>query len=97
MDMCRKFLQMGMTRAKRYANYKGGRKYAKGGKEVVGKSEGHEGKEEKEECSRVFREYLERCRGHEGYKKCREEFLVEQRAWDRDSARKKKADGEDGG
>ncbi|MCJ1366135.1 hypothetical protein MMC16_005260 [Acarospora aff. strigata] len=27
MDMARKFIQMGMTRAKRYANYKGGRKY----------------------------------------------------------------------
>jgi hypothetical protein len=26
--MARKFLQMGYTRARRYANYKGGRKYA---------------------------------------------------------------------
>ncbi len=31
MDMTRKYLQMGYTRARRYANYKGGRKYnAKG-------------------------------------------------------------------
>jgi hypothetical protein len=29
MDMSRKFLQMGMTRAKRYANHKGGQKYSK--------------------------------------------------------------------
>lgn len=28
-DMARKFLQMGWTRARRYANYKGGRKYDK--------------------------------------------------------------------
>jgi hypothetical protein len=28
-DMARKFLQMGYTRASRYANYKGGRKYDK--------------------------------------------------------------------
>lgn len=28
-DMARKFIQMGMTRARRYANHKGGRKYAK--------------------------------------------------------------------
>lgn len=28
-DMARKFLQMGYTRARRYANYKGGRKYDK--------------------------------------------------------------------
>lgn len=27
MDMARKFLQMGYTRARRYANYKGGKKY----------------------------------------------------------------------
>jgi Domain of unknown function (DUF4385) len=29
-DMARKFLQMGFTRARRYANHKGGRKYKKG-------------------------------------------------------------------
>ena len=28
MDMARKFLQMGMTRSRRYANHKGGHKYA---------------------------------------------------------------------
>lgn len=28
-DMARKFLQMGWTRARRYANHKGGRKYDK--------------------------------------------------------------------
>ena len=28
MDMARKFLQMGYTRARRYANHKSGRKYA---------------------------------------------------------------------
>ena len=30
MDMARKFLQMGYTRSRRYANHKGGRKYAPG-------------------------------------------------------------------
>jgi hypothetical protein len=30
-DMARKYLQMGFTRARRYANYKGGRKYADDG------------------------------------------------------------------
>lgn len=29
-DMARKFLQMGFTRARRYANYKGGKKYVDG-------------------------------------------------------------------
>ncbi|KAF0819203.1 hypothetical protein KIS4809_2046 [Bacillus sp. ZZV12-4809] len=31
MDMARKFLQMGYTRARRYTNYKGGRKYDEDG------------------------------------------------------------------
>ncbi|XQQ05270.1 MAG: DUF4385 domain-containing protein [Leptolyngbya sp. IPPAS B-1204] len=35
MDMARKFLQMGYTRSRRYANHKSGRKYAKGTKEVL--------------------------------------------------------------
>ena len=30
MDMCRKFLEMGFTRARRYANHKSGRKYKNG-------------------------------------------------------------------
>ena len=30
MDMTKKFLQKGMTRAKRYTNYKGGRKHMRG-------------------------------------------------------------------
>jgi len=32
MDMCRKFLEMGFTRARRYANHKDGKKYDKNGK-----------------------------------------------------------------
>ena len=32
MDMARKFLQMGYTRARRYANHPSGRKYGLGGK-----------------------------------------------------------------
>ena len=32
MDMCRKFLEMGFTRARRYANHKDGNKYGKDGK-----------------------------------------------------------------
>ena len=35
MDMARKFLQMGITRARRYANHKSGRKYKKDTKEVL--------------------------------------------------------------
>ena len=31
MDMCRKFLEMGFTRSRRYANHKDGKKYDKNG------------------------------------------------------------------
>lgn len=83
MDMCRKFIQMGMTRAKRYANYAGGRKYigAIEGKDgvVIEKSQGHNGKAEKEEASRIFREVWERCRAHRGYQELKKEFQDEQK------------------
>jgi len=84
--MTRKFIQMGMTRAKRYANHKGGRKYDAEGKEKA-KTE-HEGKAEKEEASRVFREVWERCKAHEGYIEKKRRFVEEQKAWDREETHK---------
>jgi hypothetical protein len=39
MDMARKFLQMGYTRSRRYANHKSGRKYAQGSKTVLPREE----------------------------------------------------------
>ena len=39
MDMARKFLQMGYTRSRRYANHKSGRKYKEGTKEVLERQE----------------------------------------------------------
>ncbi|KAI4172870.1 MAG: hypothetical protein LQ343_003277 [Gyalolechia ehrenbergii] len=83
MDMTRKFIQMGMTRAKRYANHKGGRKYDKEGKELE-KSKNHKGRDEKEEASQVFGEVWERCKAHEGYKAKKEAFLKEQKEWKRE-------------
>ncbi|KAL9023391.1 MAG: hypothetical protein Q9180_008253 [Flavoplaca navasiana] len=82
MDMARKFIQMGMTRAKRYANHKGGRKYDAKGKELD-KSTGHKDMKEKEEASQVFRQIWERCKKHEGYLMKKEAFLAEQKAWDK--------------
>jgi hypothetical protein len=35
MDMARKFLQMGFTRARRYANHKSGRKWSPGREEML--------------------------------------------------------------
>jgi len=41
MDMCRKFLEMGFTRARRYANHNSGRKYKRGTKEVLPQEPDH--------------------------------------------------------
>ncbi|MDQ3179567.1 MAG: DUF4385 domain-containing protein [Acidobacteriota bacterium] len=50
MDMARKFLQMGITRARRYANHKSGRKYKKGTKEILPVEEDLE----KAESAKIF-------------------------------------------
>ena len=72
---------MGMTRAKRYANHKGGRKYGEDGK--VKEKVDFEGRKEKEEASNIFREVWNRAREHEGYKRRKQDFLKEQRGWDK--------------
>ena len=85
MDMSRKFLQMGMTRAKRYANHKGGRKT---GEELV-KDENFEGRNEKLEASLIFKEVWEKAKMHDGYQVKKERFMKEQKEWDK--AQKKAA------
>ncbi|OAQ98536.1 hypothetical protein LLEC1_02771 [Akanthomyces lecanii] len=82
MDMARKYIQMGMTRAKRYANHAGGLKYKNGTREELPRSERHAGKSDKERASQVFREYWERCKRHEGYNTLKEAFISEQKKWD---------------
>lgn len=71
MDMARKFLQMGYTRSRRYANHKSGRKYAKGSKELLPREED----KVKAESARIFfekwqkakedKKYLERKKNHQ--------------------------------
>ncbi len=53
MDMARKFLQMGITRARRYANHPSGRKYKKGTREIIPIEKLDE---EKAESARIFSE-----------------------------------------
>ena len=64
MDMARKFLQMGYTRARRYANYNGGRKYNKDG-EVKERDIDPE----KSESAAIFEEKWIKVREDEGYLK----------------------------
>lgn len=73
-----------MTRAKRYANHAGGRKYSKSDDTELPKSSGHKGAREKLEASEIFREVWNRCRAHEGYQKKKEKFLKEQKVWDKE-------------
>ena len=51
-DMARKYLQMGFTRARRYANYKGGKKYDKDNDYAL--FEKGTGQQEKAEAAAVF-------------------------------------------
>jgi hypothetical protein len=92
MDMSRKFLQMGMTRAKRYANHAGGRKYDKATGEELPKSEGHVGMEEKLEASAIFKEWWEAAKGEQRYLDKKEKFMKEQKEWDKEQKKIKKAD-----
>jgi hypothetical protein len=90
MDMSRKFLQMGMTRAKRYANHAGGRKYDKETGEPLEKSKGHEGMEEKLEASEIFKEVWETAKGFKGYLEKKEKFMKEQKEWDKEKKKEGK-------
>ena len=58
MDMARKFLQMGYTRSRRYANHKSGRKYSEGTREVLQREEDAV----KAESARIFYEKWKKAR-----------------------------------
>ncbi|QJC50921.1 DUF4385 domain-containing protein [Paenibacillus albicereus] len=71
MDMARKFLQMGYTRARRYANHRSGRKYAKeGGAELPRDID-----EEKAESAAVFKAVWERAKRDPDYVRMKEEHI----------------------
>jgi len=57
MDMARKFIQMGYTRARRYSNHKGGRKYDEGGNELPRTTE-----KEKAAAAAIFKSCWDRLR-----------------------------------
>ena len=63
MDMARKFLQMGYTRSRRYANHKSGRKYEDGTKEVLQREEDVV----KAESAKIFYEKWKKVREDKTY------------------------------
>ncbi len=65
MDMARKFIQMGYTRARRYANHPGGRKYKPGTREVLPFSED----KTKAEAAQIFRERWEQIKADPEYQR----------------------------
>ena len=63
MDMARKFLQMGYTRSRRYANHKSGRKYRKGSKELLPQEED----KVKAKSAELFYEKWQKAKGDKKY------------------------------
>lgn len=62
MDMARKFIQMGYTRARRYANHKGGKKYDPDRKELP-----RELNEEKAAAAAIFKKEWDKLREDKDY------------------------------
>ena len=71
MDMCRKFLEMGFTRARRYANHKDGRKYKNG---KVLPQEKDWATSEKAQSARRFKTYRDLVTKDELYIQLRKEW-----------------------
>ena len=68
-DMARKFLQMGWTRARRYANHKGGRKYNRQSGQELPRGEDPE----KAAAAAIFYERYVAARRHPAYVRLRDE------------------------
>ncbi|WP_079505177.1 DUF4385 domain-containing protein [Mesobacillus jeotgali] len=70
MDMAKKFLQMGYTRARRYTNYKDGRKYDEAGKVMERQNDPEKAESaaifmERWKLARTDQEYLEMKKEHQ--------------------------------
>ena len=70
MDMARKFLQMGFTRSRRYANHRGGRKF-----DPDGNVRPKEPDPEKARSAERFRVWLERAKADPTYRAWRKSLL----------------------
>lgn len=86
-DMARKFLQMGYTRSRRYANFKGGRKYdgpvpddKKGqsgahGRDQLPRRAPEEQDPDKVEAARIFKKKWDEAKNHPEYQRQKALFL----------------------
>ena len=76
MDMCRKFLEMGFTRARRYANHKDGKKYGKDGKILP--QEKDWATSEKAKSAKRFKEFRDLVTNDEFYISMRKDWRNKQ-------------------
>ena len=73
-DLARKYLQMGYTRARRYANYKGGKKYdANNGYSPL---ERGTGEEEKAKAADIFYEFWKRAENDPDYRSQKQQWKI---------------------
>ena len=79
MDMCRKFLEMGFTRARRYANHKDGKKYGKDGKVLP--QEKDWATSEKAKAARIHKEYRDRVTHDPIYIRMRKQWREQEYVW----------------
>jgi hypothetical protein len=70
-DMARKFLQMGFTRARRYANYKGGRKYSPQDYALLTRGTGEE---QKAQSAAIFYEQWQKAEAYAPYATLKKEW-----------------------
>jgi hypothetical protein len=70
-DMARKFLQMGFTRARRYTNYKGGRKYDSTDRHPLEKGTGDP---RKAESARIFYDAWKKAEAKPAYARMKAEW-----------------------
>ena len=74
MDMCRKFLEMGFTRARRYANHRDGKKYDDDGN--VKPQEPDALTCDKAVSARIFKEWRDRVTADDVYQTMRKEWRL---------------------
>lgn len=86
-DMARKFIQMGYTRSRRYANHKGGKKYAgavpddkkgqsgaHGRAQLPQQSQQLDAAQIKAQSAQIFKQTWDDCRAHPDYKALKKQF-----------------------
>ncbi|MBA3537357.1 MAG: DUF4385 domain-containing protein [Tatlockia sp.] len=76
MDMARKFLQMGFTRSRRYANHANGKKYDNG---ILLPQDDHSEESDKAKSAKIFLEFYLKAKNDELYKKLYEKH----KAWEK--------------